>query len=91
VRSPERRGKEHAQGLAIGEATGDLLVFSDAGTDLPPDSIGFIVDFVTQVSVRSRAKISLSVQTGSWRGRAHTSNMRCGCVDLSPSAVAWLD
>lgn len=44
VRSPERRGKEHAQGLAIEQATGDLLVFSDAGTDLPPDSIGFIVD-----------------------------------------------
>jgi glycosyltransferase involved in cell wall biosynthesis len=44
VRSPERRGKEHAQGLAIEQATGDLLVFSDAGTDLPPESIGFIVD-----------------------------------------------
>ncbi len=44
VRSPERRGKEFAQGLAIEQATGDLLVFSDAGTDLPPESIGFIVD-----------------------------------------------
>lgn len=44
VRSPERRGKEHAQGLAIAEATGDIIVFSDAGTDLPPDSIGHIVD-----------------------------------------------
>jgi glycosyltransferase involved in cell wall biosynthesis len=44
VRSTERRGKEHAQGLAIEQATGDVLVFSDAGTDLPADSIGFIVD-----------------------------------------------
>lgn len=44
VRSPERRGKEHAQGLAIAQATGDIIVFSDAGTDLPPESIGFIVD-----------------------------------------------
>ena len=44
VRSPERRGKEHAQGLAIVAATGDIMVFSDAGTDLPPDSIGFIVE-----------------------------------------------
>jgi glycosyltransferase involved in cell wall biosynthesis len=51
VRSPERRGKEHAQGLAIGAATGDLLVFSDAGTDLPPDSIGFIVDRFRDPSV----------------------------------------
>jgi hypothetical protein len=44
VRSPERRGKEHAQGLAIARAQGDLVVFSDAGTDLPADSIGFIAD-----------------------------------------------
>lgn len=44
VRSPERRGKEHAQGLAIQQAQGEIVVFSDAGTDLPPDSIGFIVD-----------------------------------------------
>jgi hypothetical protein len=39
VRSRQRRGKEFAQGLAITEATGDVLVFSDAGTDLPTDSI----------------------------------------------------
>lgn len=44
VRSSERRGKEHAQGLAIAQAQGDIVVFSDAGTDLPPDSIGFIAD-----------------------------------------------
>lgn len=44
VRSPERRGKENAQGLAIQQARGDIVVFSDAGTDLPPDSIGFIAD-----------------------------------------------
>jgi hypothetical protein len=44
VRSPERRGKEHAQGLAIAAAKGQLIVFSDAGTDLPPDSIDFIVE-----------------------------------------------
>ena len=44
VRSPERRGKEYAQGLAIAAATGDIIVFSDAGTDLPPDSIDHIVD-----------------------------------------------
>lgn len=44
VRSPERRGKEHAQGLAIAQSSGDIIVFSDAGTDLPPESIGFIVE-----------------------------------------------
>jgi cellulose synthase/poly-beta-1,6-N-acetylglucosamine synthase-like glycosyltransferase len=44
VRSGERRGKEHAQGLAIAAAGGEILVFSDAGTDLPADSIRHIVD-----------------------------------------------
>jgi glycosyltransferase involved in cell wall biosynthesis len=44
VRSPERRGKEYAQGLAVAAATGDVLVFSDAGTELPPDSIGIIAE-----------------------------------------------
>jgi glycosyltransferase involved in cell wall biosynthesis len=44
VRSPERRGKEYAQGLAISEAKGDVLVFSDAGTDLPADSIRKMVE-----------------------------------------------
>lgn len=44
VASPERRGKERAQGLAIEQARGEIVVFSDAGTDLPPESIGYIVD-----------------------------------------------
>jgi glycosyltransferase involved in cell wall biosynthesis len=44
ARSPERRGKEHAQGLAIAQANGEIVVFSDAGTDLSPDSIDHIVE-----------------------------------------------
>jgi cellulose synthase/poly-beta-1,6-N-acetylglucosamine synthase-like glycosyltransferase len=44
VRSPERRGKEHAQGLAVARARGDIVVFTDAGTDLPPESIDEIVE-----------------------------------------------
>ena len=43
VRSPERRGKEHAQQLAIAAATGEIIVFTDAGTDLLPESIDEIV------------------------------------------------
>jgi len=42
VRSPERLGKEHAQGLAIQQSTGNIIVFSDAGTDLPSDSLRHI-------------------------------------------------
>jgi cellulose synthase/poly-beta-1,6-N-acetylglucosamine synthase-like glycosyltransferase len=44
VRSPERRGKEHAQGLAVGRARGEIIVFTDAGTDLPAESIDELVE-----------------------------------------------
>ena len=44
VRSPQRLGKENAQGLAIQAARGEILVFTDAGTDIPPDSIGELVE-----------------------------------------------
>jgi glycosyltransferase involved in cell wall biosynthesis len=43
VRAPERRGKEAAQRLAIEAAVGDILVFSDAATNLAPDAISRIV------------------------------------------------
>jgi cellulose synthase/poly-beta-1,6-N-acetylglucosamine synthase-like glycosyltransferase len=38
VRAPERRGKEHAQLLAVRASRGEVLVFSDAATDCPPGS-----------------------------------------------------
>lgn len=39
VRSPLRRGKEHAQGLAIAATDADLIVFTDASTILPQDAL----------------------------------------------------
>ena len=39
VRAPERLGKEHAQKLAIEQTTGDLLVFTDVGTQIETDSL----------------------------------------------------
>ncbi|MFO1395098.1 MAG: glycosyltransferase [Steroidobacteraceae bacterium] len=51
IRSPDRRGKEHAQGLAIAQTNGDIVVFSDAGTDLPPESIGHLVENFADPSV----------------------------------------
>ena len=51
IRSPERRGKEHAQGLAIEQTSGEIIVFSDAGTDLPPESIGHLVENFADPSV----------------------------------------
>jgi hypothetical protein len=44
VRSPVRRGKEYAQGLAIREAGGEIIVFSDAGTDFSADAISHLVE-----------------------------------------------
>jgi glycosyltransferase involved in cell wall biosynthesis len=51
VRSPERKGKEHAQGLAIQAATGQLLVFTDAATRLRPDAIRLLVEDFNDPSV----------------------------------------
>src|SRR5262249_15574714 len=39
VRAPQRRGKEHAQGLAIAVARGEILVFTDAATLLERDAL----------------------------------------------------
>lgn len=39
VRATDRRGKEYAQGLAVGEARGDILVFSDVATEIPSDAL----------------------------------------------------
>ena len=43
VRSAERKGKEHAQSLAIQAATGDIIVFTDAGTEIPVDGLHRLV------------------------------------------------
>ncbi len=51
VRSDERRGKEFAQGLAIAASRGEILVFSDAGTDLPAGSIRVLVEDLSDPSV----------------------------------------
>lgn len=39
VRSPTRRGKEHAQGLAIAATDAEIIVFTDTGTILPADAL----------------------------------------------------
>lgn len=43
VRAPERKGKENAQKHAIAAASGEILVFSDVATILPPTAIENIV------------------------------------------------
>lgn len=43
VRAAERRGKEAAQQLAIAEASGAILVFSDVATALAPNGVSALV------------------------------------------------
>ena len=43
VRSPERKGKEYAQKIAVEQAAGEVLVFSDVATILDPDGLRQIV------------------------------------------------
>ncbi len=43
VRATERRGKEAAQKLAVSQTNGEILVFSDVATTLPPNGIANIV------------------------------------------------
>ncbi|MBS0169858.1 MAG: glycosyltransferase family 2 protein [Nitrospira sp.] len=43
IRAAERRGKEAAQKLAVGQTRGEVLVFSDVATTLPPQGIANIV------------------------------------------------
>ncbi len=40
---PERRGKQYAQLQARDAASGEILVFTDAGAELPPNALGEIV------------------------------------------------
>ncbi len=43
IRAPERKGKEAAQKLAVSQTSGEVLVFSDVATTLPPQGIANIV------------------------------------------------
>jgi glycosyltransferase involved in cell wall biosynthesis len=43
MRSPERKGKENAQGNALKIASGDIIIFSDAATILQKDGVANIV------------------------------------------------
>jgi hypothetical protein len=43
VRAPQRKGKEAAQKLAVYEAVGEILVFSDVATILPEEAVRNIV------------------------------------------------
>jgi len=51
VRASERLGKENAQRTAIAAATGEILVFSDVATEIPPDALEKLVTYFSDPSV----------------------------------------
>ena len=51
MRAAERHGKEAAQKLAVGATSGDVLVFSDVATTLPPKGIANIVKSFNDLTV----------------------------------------
>lgn len=50
-RTDERLGKENAQKDAIAMATGDIIVFSDVATSIPPDAITALVRYFDNPTV----------------------------------------
>ncbi|MCS4505795.1 glycosyltransferase [Arhodomonas aquaeolei] len=51
VRAPERRGKEHAQWLAVQQARGEVLVFSDVATEIDGGSLRRLASLFADPSV----------------------------------------
>ncbi len=51
VRAHERLGKENAQREAIAVAKGDILVFSDVATEMPPDALKALVRYFEDSTV----------------------------------------
>ncbi len=51
VRAEERLGKENAQLAAIRQAKGDIIVFSDVATHIPPDALQLLEKYFTDAKV----------------------------------------
>jgi glycosyltransferase involved in cell wall biosynthesis len=69
VRSDERKGKEHAQWLAIQAATGSILVFTDTATRLQPDALRLLAqDFADPGIGAVSSEDELTSKNGEVRG-----------------------
>jgi hypothetical protein len=61
VGAPDRKGKEAAQRLAIDAASGDILIFSDVATTLPPDAVAKIVRPFADTTVGCVSSVDRSI------------------------------
>jgi glycosyltransferase involved in cell wall biosynthesis len=99
IRSSERKGKEHAQLLAIKAATSPLLVFTDVATRLAPNALRLLVSSFHDPSVGAvSSEDELTSSDGEERGEGayvryemslRRLESRCaGLVGLSGSCFA---
>lgn len=51
IRADSRKGKEYAQLLAIREASGDILIFTDVGTSLPLEAVSLMMETFSEQRV----------------------------------------
>lgn len=68
VRAERRGGKEAAQKLAVNAATGEILVFSDVATILPPNAIANIVKNFYDPTVGCVSSVDRVLDSGSATG-----------------------
>ncbi len=68
VRSPERRGKEFAQALAVQQATGEVIVFTDAKVKTEPELLVNLGAYFRDPNVGSVSSIDRVEGEGSGEG-----------------------
>jgi len=89
VRAAERLGKENAQWCAIQAASGDILVFSDVATQIPPDALRKLAVHFHDAKVGAVSSEDRFVsQEGGLAERGLMCVTRCGCAAWS---LIWLD
>lgn len=64
VRADDRKGKEHAQGLAIAAASGDVLVFSDVATELEVSGVRQVVRSFADQTVGCVSSVDRMLDSG---------------------------
>jgi cellulose synthase/poly-beta-1,6-N-acetylglucosamine synthase-like glycosyltransferase len=87
---PERRGKENAQKEAVAQADGDVIVFSDTSTRIPPEGLKEIVANFADPSVGCVSSVDRIVgQDANSAAQGFMSGMKCGCAVWNPKSTPW--
>ncbi|MBV1960611.1 MAG: glycosyltransferase family 2 protein [Immundisolibacteraceae bacterium] len=63
IRANERLGKEHAQKLAIDQASGEIVVFTDVGTQIEPQSLLALAEYFNDPEIGAVSSVDRMVST----------------------------